>query len=76
MQLLAALGNRIPPVSLDPGANPTIASYNASVVKIYNIMSSLVRFEAKIISSTLKNAQVYYNAMNSLVRLENKNMYL
>jgi hypothetical protein len=29
------------------GANPTIASYNASVVKTYNAMSSLVRFENK-----------------------------
>jgi hypothetical protein len=26
------------------GANPTIVSYNASVVKIYNATSSLVRF--------------------------------
>jgi hypothetical protein len=31
--------------SLKPGANPTIVSYNASVVKIYNVTSSLVRFE-------------------------------
>jgi hypothetical protein len=31
-----------------PGANPTIASYNASAVKIYNaVMSSLVHFESK-----------------------------
>jgi hypothetical protein len=29
------------------GANPTIASYNAGVVKIYNTLSSLVRFEGK-----------------------------
>jgi hypothetical protein len=30
-----------------PGANPTIASYNASVVKIYTTTCSLVRFEIK-----------------------------
>jgi hypothetical protein len=32
-----------------PGANPTIVSYNASAVKIYNATSSIVRFENKII---------------------------
>jgi hypothetical protein len=36
------------------GANPTIAIYNASDVKIYNATSSLVRFEMKIFVSTLK----------------------
>jgi hypothetical protein len=30
-----------------PGADPTIASYNASAVKIYNAACSLVRFENK-----------------------------
>jgi hypothetical protein len=30
-----------------PGANPTIVSYNTSVVKIYNAMISLVRLENK-----------------------------
>jgi hypothetical protein len=30
-----------------PGANPTIVSYNASAVKIYNATGSLVRFENK-----------------------------
>jgi hypothetical protein len=29
------------------GANPTILSYNASAVKIYNVLSSLERFENK-----------------------------
>jgi hypothetical protein len=29
------------------GANPTASSYNASVVKMYSAMSSLVRFEIK-----------------------------
>jgi hypothetical protein len=29
------------------GANPTIVSYNARAVKIYNAVSSLVRFEMK-----------------------------
>jgi hypothetical protein len=37
--------------SFQTGANPTIASYNASVVKIYNASSSLVRFKTKIFSS-------------------------
>jgi hypothetical protein len=32
-------------------ANPTIVSYSASVVKIYNTVSSLVRFEAEIFLS-------------------------
>jgi hypothetical protein len=33
-----------------PGANPTIASYNASVVNFYNATGSLARFENKNIS--------------------------
>jgi hypothetical protein len=37
-----------------PGANPLIVSYNASAVKNYNAMSSLVRFENKYFLSTLK----------------------
>jgi hypothetical protein len=44
------------------GVNPTIASYNASAVKIYNITGSLLRFGNRNISSTLKNAAAYYNA--------------
>jgi hypothetical protein len=31
----------------DPGANPTISSYNASVVNFYNATGSLERFENK-----------------------------
>jgi hypothetical protein len=31
---------------LDSGVNPTIMSYNASTVKIYNATSNLVRFYA------------------------------
>jgi hypothetical protein len=31
----------------NPGANPTIASYNASVVNFYNATGSLMRFENK-----------------------------
>jgi hypothetical protein len=34
-------------VGLAPGANPSIASYSASVVKIYSVASSLARFENK-----------------------------
>jgi hypothetical protein len=51
------------------GANPKIASYNASTVKIYNAStvkiysaaSSRVRFENKNIFF-VKNALAYYNA--------------
>jgi hypothetical protein len=32
---------------ISPGANPTIASYNASVVIFYNATVSLARFEDK-----------------------------
>jgi hypothetical protein len=34
-----------------PGANPTIASYNASVVKIYSATNSMARFYNKNIFS-------------------------
>jgi hypothetical protein len=34
-------------ITFCPVPNPTTASYNASVVKIYNAKSSLVRFESK-----------------------------
>jgi hypothetical protein len=43
------------------GAIPTIVSYNASAVKIYNVMSSLVRFENKNIFS-------YFEKRSSLVK--------
>jgi hypothetical protein len=39
----------------EPGANPTIVSYNASVVKFYNTSGSTI-------SSSLQNALAYYNA--------------
>jgi hypothetical protein len=46
-----------------PGANPTIASYNASVVNFYNATGSLARFEnKKKYYSTLKKTLAYYNA--------------
>jgi hypothetical protein len=32
---------------MTPGANPTIASYNASVVNFYKATGSLARFESK-----------------------------
>jgi hypothetical protein len=44
---------------LFPGANPTILSYNASVEKIYNTTSSLVRFENK-------NIFLYFDKPSSL----------
>jgi hypothetical protein len=34
-------------VKTDSGANPTIVSYNASAVTIYNAASSLLRLENK-----------------------------
>jgi hypothetical protein len=53
------------------GANPTTPNYSASIVKIYNATSSLVRFKNKNISSTLKYVVAYYNAgivvVNSLL---------
>jgi hypothetical protein len=45
-----------------PGANPTIASYNASVVNFYNATSSLAHLENKILYLSLKNAVASYNA--------------
>jgi hypothetical protein len=45
------------------GPNPTIASYNASVVNYYNATGSLVCFEnEQKIRLLLKNALAYYNA--------------
>jgi hypothetical protein len=44
-------------------SNPTIVSYNASAVKIYNGTSSLHRWcvlKAKIFSSARKSALAYY----------------
>jgi hypothetical protein len=46
-----------------PGPNPTIASYNASVVNFYNATGSLVCFENKnIIFYFEKNALAHHNA--------------
>jgi hypothetical protein len=45
---------------IHPGANPTIASYNASVVNFYNATGSLARFE--LLLTTFKNGLAYYNA--------------
>jgi hypothetical protein len=41
--------NPIPRQDSNPGANPTTSSHKASVLKIYNAMSSLLRLEKKII---------------------------
>jgi hypothetical protein len=51
--------------TLWPGANPTIVSYNAIAVKIYNAASSLVRFITDIFASTLKNVLAYVNSSKS-----------
>jgi hypothetical protein len=60
--------------TLYPGANPTIISYNASVVKIYETTSSLVRFETKNIffhfekrASLLHTTLALYVVVNSQV---------
>jgi hypothetical protein len=37
-----------------PGADPTIASYKASIVKTYSAVNSMARFRLKIIFSDLK----------------------
>jgi hypothetical protein len=48
---------------ITPGPHPTTESYNASVVKIYNATSSLVRFKNKYIYFDFeKNALAYDNA--------------
>jgi hypothetical protein len=52
-------------VGLSSGSNPSIVSYNANVVKIYNTTSSLVRFENNFLSFTLK---AYHNADFALSR--------
>jgi hypothetical protein len=44
-----------------PGANPTIASYNASVVNFYNATGSLARFENK-------NIIFYFSKHSSLLQ--------
>jgi hypothetical protein len=44
------------------GANPKIASYNASVVNFYNATGSLARLEKNIFYSILKNTLAYYKA--------------
>jgi hypothetical protein len=52
------------------GANPTIASYSASVVNFYNSTGSLARLKAKMFSSSLKNDLAYFNAGVVAVNLE------
>jgi hypothetical protein len=48
---------------LTPGANPTITSYNASIVNFYNATGSLALIENKnILLYFEKNAVAYYNA--------------
>jgi hypothetical protein len=54
-----------------PRANPTIASYNASVVNFYNATGSLARFK-NIFFSSLKNAVAYYNAGVVAVTLKSR----
>jgi hypothetical protein len=56
---------------LQPGANPTIVSYNASVVKNCDATSSLVRFKDKNeLSYFEKNALAYYSAGVVVVKAE------
>jgi hypothetical protein len=42
---LTTHSSNLKPAETIPGANPTIASYNASVVNFYNATGSLARFE-------------------------------
>jgi hypothetical protein len=46
-------------VHIKPGAKPTIVSYNASTVKIYNATSSLVRFGNRNIFFYFEKTLVY-----------------
>jgi hypothetical protein len=53
--------------SKPPLSNPTIVSYSASVVKIYNATSSLLRFENKTIFFNLKKTHLAYNKADVVV---------
>jgi hypothetical protein len=46
-KLKSLASDRARPPSTTAGANPTIASYNASYLKICNATSRLVRYESK-----------------------------
>jgi hypothetical protein len=45
-----------------PGANPTIVSYNTCVLKIYNVTRSLVRLKTKKYFLLRENDLAYYSA--------------
>jgi hypothetical protein len=47
LKVFTALAFQLPVVELTPGANPTIVSYNASAVKIYNARINIFRIENK-----------------------------
>jgi hypothetical protein len=49
----------LPAVGANPGANPTIVSYNSSAVKIYNATGSLVHFENKISTNLKKRSSIH-----------------
>jgi hypothetical protein len=59
---------------LEAGANPTIASYNASVVKIHNAMGSPARFENENIFFFFKKSydwlQILKRNKNSLLEMD------
>jgi hypothetical protein len=50
-----------------PGANPTITSYNASAVKIYNVTISLLRFDFFFYEKRLANYNDGVVVVNSKV---------
>jgi hypothetical protein len=59
------LRNRRSAVRIPPAANPTVLSYHASAVIIYNAtidISCFLKYVHKQKYFTLKNALVYYNA--------------
>jgi hypothetical protein len=47
LTIFCSLGGDNDYYTMPPGANPTIANYNTSAVKIYNAANSLAHFKSK-----------------------------
>jgi hypothetical protein len=75
LTIFCSLGGDDDHYTMPPGANPTIANYNTSAVKIYNAGNSLAHFKSKnYFFLRFKNALAYYNpgvvvAISKVVRL-------